>query len=100
MSVTRFTVEIDRKGFTIENLEAFSAKDLKKIIEVVPAAVKAIKAEDRKRRVCKKLMELEAKSVWTAKESIFYAYYSPKREAINTACDRFNLSKEMEVAGL
>jgi hypothetical protein len=100
MSVTHFTVEIDRKGFTIEGLEAFSVKDLKKIIEVVPAAVKAVREEDKKRRVCKKLLELEGKELWTAKESIFYAYYSPKREAINTACDRFNLFKEMEVAGL
>lgn len=100
MSVTRFTVEIDRKGFTIENLEAFSAKDLKKIIEVLPEVVKAVREEDRKRRVCKKLLELEGKDLWTAKESIFYAFYSPKREAFNTACDRFNLFKEMEVAGL
>ena len=100
MSITRFTVDIDRTGFTVEDLSAFSARDLKILMDALPKAVKEVRKEDRRRRVCKKLMELEGKDNWTAKESIFYACYSPKRDSFDVACDRFNLFKELEVSGL
>lgn len=94
-NVIKFTVELDNDGFTIENLNNFSEKDLALLMRVLPSAVREVKAEVRRKKICRKLFELEAKSVWTAKESIFYAAYSPKVDAFHTACNRFNLFQEI-----
>lgn len=90
-----FTVQLDKKGFTIENLDRFSDDELAMIMKILPSAVKEVKTDIKRRKIKRKLFELEAKSVWTAKESIFYAAYSPKINAFDTACDRFNLFQEI-----
>lgn len=86
-----FTVQLDKEGFTIESLDKFSDDELAMIMKILPSAVKEVKTDIIRRKIKRKLFELEAKSVWTAKESIFYAAYSPKINAFDTACDSFNL---------
>ena len=95
-NIIKFNVELDSKGFTIENLENFTDDELALIIKILPSAVREVKAVLRHWWIKRRLLELEAKTVWTAKESIFYAAYSPKLDAFDTACDRFNLFKEIE----
>ena len=96
----RFTVELDSRGFTIEGLEKYSKHELRLIMDALPGAVREVKKEHRRQTIARRLMQLEAKTVWTMKESLFYARYSPKRDAYNRACDRFNLFKEMEASGI
>ncbi len=97
-NIIEFTVQLDSKGFTVENLDKFDGEELAQIMKVLPDAVREVKSEIKRRKIRRKLFTLEAKSVWTARESIFYAAYSPKANAFDTACDRFNLFKEMEVS--
>ena len=96
----RFTVELDSKGFTIEGLENYSSYELRLIMDALPGAVREVKKEHRRQMIARRLMQLEAKTVWTMKESLFYARYSPKRDAYSRACDRYNLFREMEASGL
>ena len=96
----RFTVELDSKGFTIEGLDKYSRHELRLIMDVLPGAVREVKKEHRRQTIARRLMELETKPVWTMRESLFYARYSPERDAYNKACDRFNIFKEMEVSGI
>lgn len=96
----RFTVELDSKGFTIEGLDKYSKHELRLIMDALPGAVREVKKEHRRQTIARRLMELEAKPVWSMRESLFYARYSSERDAYNKACDRFNIFKEMEVSGL
>ena len=96
-NVIKFTVELNTKGFMIENPDKYSDDELALIMKVLPSAVREVKSEIRRRKISRKLFELETKSVWTAKESMFYAVYSPKLNAFDIACDKFNLFKEIEV---
>ena len=77
-NVIKFTVELNTKGFMIENPDKYSDDELALIMKVLPSAVREVKSEIRRRKISRKLFELETKSVWTAKESMFYAVYSPK----------------------
>ena len=92
-----FTVKLEKNGFTIENLDKYSGEELSLMMKILPEAVREVKSEIKHRRIREKLLRLEAKPLWTAKESIFYAAFSPKSNAFDTACNRFNLFKEIEV---
>lgn len=71
-----------------------------RIMDALPGAVREVKKEHRRQTIARRLMELEAKPVWSMRESLFYARYSSERDAYSKACDRFNIFKEMEVSGL
>lgn len=94
-NVIKFTVELETEGFTIENLDKCSDEELALIMRILPSAVSEVKSEIRRKRINRKLFELEAKPIWSAKESIFYAAYSPTLNAFDKACNRFNLFQEI-----
>ena len=100
MNKLKFTVTLDREGYTIEGLEKFTPYELGIIVNSLPAVVREVKAERRQRSIDRQLFKLEAKPIWTAKEALFYAHYSPERNAYCTACDRFNVFQEMAAMGL
>jgi len=101
MNKIRFTVEIDSKGFTIEGLENYSSYELRLIMDALPGAVREVKKEHRRQTIARRLMELEAKPVWSQCENRCSSPdTAPKETHTNKACDRFNIFKEMEVSGL
>ena len=63
-------------GYTLEDAELYTNFELRQLISRLPKAFKAVKKEQKQRRIEKRCRELEQKSKWTLRDTIFYAIHS------------------------
>lgn len=64
------------EGYTLDDAEFYSNFELRQLISRLPKALKAVKKEQKLRRIEKRCRELEQKSRWTLRDTVFYAIHS------------------------